>query len=608
MVTPSLDLPPAILAQVAHALAARGPGERGGVRVVHDELADLIVHIHHLENAHAPAVARAVALGASGAAERLDVFTVRREGQARRPPAVRADHPHQALRQHRHQRRSNQVVLHAHVGEARDGAGSVVGVERGKNQVAGERGADGDIGGFAVADFTHHDDVRVLAHDVAQARGEGQADLRVDVDLVDPVHLVLHRIFDGDDLLVGKVDAFERRIERGGFAAAGGPGDQKHAVRQAGEMLHALQHAVVEAQAAQVVEIAGGAVQQAHDDALAVQRGQGGDAQIHFAAHHLDLDTPVLRQAALGDVELGHQLEARNDGGLQLARRRFLVEQHPIHPEAHAEFLLERLDVNVARALFEGIRDHGVHQADDRRFAGHIAQVFQVGHGLLVFALAQQRVPFAFSVVLLDGVQDFLLRGQHRLDLQPGEGAHGRDGFEIQRVGHGDGQGGIGQRHREGPALPQEAVRKAVDLGRRRRRVVQRDHRHAELIGKRRQHVALGDEAHIDQNLAQLVAALFLDLQGALQVFGLDLLAIHQDFAQAHGARAGPAAAAADSFSESEGSVGITYCSSIWMRSGERRPCGRPSSRSHRAGRACLPREGTAGGLRPPPADCPGWK
>jgi len=39
--------------------------------------------------------------------------------------------------------------------------------------------------------------------------------------------------------------------------------------------------------------------------------GQGGDAQIHFAAHHLDLDPPVLRQAALGNVELGHQLEAR---------------------------------------------------------------------------------------------------------------------------------------------------------------------------------------------------------------------------------------------------------------------------------------------------------
>src|ERR1035438_9317874 len=38
-----------------------------------------------------------------------------------------------------------QVILDSHIGEARDGAGSVVGVQRGKHQVAGERGADGNV-------------------------------------------------------------------------------------------------------------------------------------------------------------------------------------------------------------------------------------------------------------------------------------------------------------------------------------------------------------------------------------------------------------------------------------------------------------------------------
>ena len=51
--------------------------------------------------------------------------------------------------------------------------------------MAGQRGVDGDVGGLAVADLADHDDVRVLAQDVPQARGEGQPDLRVDLDLVD---------------------------------------------------------------------------------------------------------------------------------------------------------------------------------------------------------------------------------------------------------------------------------------------------------------------------------------------------------------------------------------------------------------------------------------
>ena len=36
------------------------------------------------------------------------------------------------------------------------------------------------------------------------------------------------------------------------------------------------------------------------------------------------LDAPVLRQAALGDVQLGHDLDARDDRGLQPPRRRLL--------------------------------------------------------------------------------------------------------------------------------------------------------------------------------------------------------------------------------------------------------------------------------------------
>ena len=126
--------------------------------------------------------------------------------------------------------------------------------------------------------------------------GERQPDLRIHVDLVDPVHLIFDRVFDGDDLLVGLIDALQRGVERGRFAAAGRPGDQKNAVRQRRVILHARQHVLVEAQALEIVEIAGGAVEQTHHDAFAVQRRQRGNAQVDFAAQRLDLDAAVLRQ------------------------------------------------------------------------------------------------------------------------------------------------------------------------------------------------------------------------------------------------------------------------------------------------------------------------
>ena len=93
-------------------------------------------------------------------------------------------------------------MLDAHVRKAGDGAGSVIGVQGAEHQVAGERRAHGDLRGLEIADFSDHDDVRVLANNVAQARRKGQPDLGIHMDLVDTRQLVLDRILHRDDLLV----------------------------------------------------------------------------------------------------------------------------------------------------------------------------------------------------------------------------------------------------------------------------------------------------------------------------------------------------------------------------------------------------------------------
>ena len=57
-------------------------------------------------------------------------------------------------------------------------------------------------------------------------------------------------------------------------------------------------------------------VQDAEHDLLAEDGGKGADAQVDGPLHDADLDAPVLRHAPLGDVEIGHDLQAGDDGGL----------------------------------------------------------------------------------------------------------------------------------------------------------------------------------------------------------------------------------------------------------------------------------------------------
>ena len=67
--------------------------------------------------------------------------------------------------------------------EAADDVEHVVGVHGGEHQVAGERRLHRDLGGLRVADLAHHDLVRVVAQDRAQAAREGEALLLVHRDL-----------------------------------------------------------------------------------------------------------------------------------------------------------------------------------------------------------------------------------------------------------------------------------------------------------------------------------------------------------------------------------------------------------------------------------------
>src|SRR5258706_3963701 len=104
-------------------------------------------------------------------------------------------------------------------------------MERAEYQMSGESRANGNFGCLEVADFPDHDDIRVLAENVAQAHREGQANVRPDRNLIDALQLIFDRLFDGDDPLLHRVDGAQKGVEGRGFARAGRTGHQHDPVR-----------------------------------------------------------------------------------------------------------------------------------------------------------------------------------------------------------------------------------------------------------------------------------------------------------------------------------------------------------------------------------------
>jgi hypothetical protein len=84
------------------------------------------------------------------------------------------------------------------------------------------------------------------------------------------------------------------------------------------------------------------------------------DADVHAPAAQGHADSPVLGQPPLGDVHLGHDLDARSHRGLQAPGRGLLLEEDAVDAIPDAQGVLERLDVDVGRPRVDGVLDEEI--------------------------------------------------------------------------------------------------------------------------------------------------------------------------------------------------------------------------------------------------------
>ena len=348
--------------------------------------------------------------------------------------------------------------------------------------MAGEAGLHGDLGRLEVADLADHHDVRILAQDCAQAAGERHRDLGVDLGLADAVDEILDGILDGHDVAAVVVDALERRVQRGRLAGAGRAGDQDDPVRLVDQFVHGVLRGVFHAEGGQV-QAARLLVEQAQDDAFAVPGGHRRHAHIDRAAGDAQRDSAVLRQALLGDVELGHDLDARNDQRRKHAARLQHLAHNAVDTETDAEAVLVGFDVHVRGAVFHGFGQYGVDEADDGRV---IVAFEQVGGLLQLLRDLQQIHVLVEAADHLHGLVAALFVGllQERVeDL-------GRDSGQPQR--HAGETAGFGEAerrcaravHRVGFAAGDVPDQDAVSLGERERQYAGEELRH--FAGRRR--------------------------------------------------------------------------------------------------------------------------
>ena len=363
-----MTLAKAVLAQGDHALLQRLGPQRGGRLALGDQVGDGRGNQADLvERRPAGVTGLAAVLAARrmedgggalrGKADLPQVCLWRRGGRL----AARAEKPHQPLSDKGSYRGADQERLHPHVDQSGDPADGVVGVQGAEDQVAGQRSPDGDLRGFEVAHFPHHDYVRVAAQNAAQSGGEAQPDLGPDGNLDDAVQFMLHRLLDGDDAALLGVEVGKEGVEGGRLAAAGRAGEQDDAVGHGQEVADALLGRAVQAQARKIEALL---AQQPEAHALPGHRGDGGYPDVDGPPLQLQVDAPVLGQAPLRNVQVGHDLKSREYRGLQhldLGGDWHLMED-AVDAVTDLKVILQRFDMDVGGSFLQRLAEDLVHE------------------------------------------------------------------------------------------------------------------------------------------------------------------------------------------------------------------------------------------------------
>ena len=235
-----------------------------------------------------------------------------------------------------------------------------------EDKVARERRLNGHLGGSQVAYFTHHDDVRVLPHQRAQAFGKTHVEHGLHLGLVEGRHDHLDGVFNraNVDFLSGQL--FERGVKRGGLATARGAGDQDDAVGPRDELRPALCVMRTKAQGFDAFD-GGLGVKDAHHHLFAKGCGQGAQAHFHFAARcihcvgALGLDAAIERPALFDHVHAAQELDARGHGVHHTQGDLVDGVQNAVDAKADGAHVTARLQVDVAGALIERVLPQPIH-------------------------------------------------------------------------------------------------------------------------------------------------------------------------------------------------------------------------------------------------------
>src|SRR5437773_1002489 len=309
--------------------------------------------------------------------------------------------------------------------------------------------------GLQIANLADHNDVRGLTQNGAQRDWKGHSDIVVHLHLIDPGHLIFNRFFHRDDLAVRLVDVIEAGVKGTGFSRPGRTSHEQDSIRRTQQLFEFFLIVAEETELGQAEEQTR-FIEHAHDNAFAMVRGNGGNAQINRFLFDLHLNASVLRQTLFRDTHrAGHDFQPADDGGLQTLWWRLHFLQNTVDAKTDAELFIERLEMDITRAKLVRFDDQHRNQPDDGRVRfidrdcfGAIANL-EAEIDFITNLMLEDVGRFLGRAVVFDqGLADFFRRRTNQFEVALEKKIEAVDGIDVERIADGQDQTTFSKGHR----------------------------------------------------------------------------------------------------------------------------------------------------------------
>src|SRR3989338_4088163 len=206
-----------------------------------------------------------------------------------------------------------------------------------------------DIRRLIIADFSHINNIRILAHNRTKSGDKRKSGFGVYLNLIYLPNLIFNRIFNSHNVYFGTIEKLGYGVKRGSFSGTGGTRRKNHTIGFSYRRLYFEKISFEKSEFFQT-ESLDVSQKQTHDDIFPGSNRNYRDADIKKNIFFLILKFSVLGKGVLIGAKARKDFYAKHKPIVQLFEIRKYFVHHPVNPESHLNLFFSGLQVDVRGA------------------------------------------------------------------------------------------------------------------------------------------------------------------------------------------------------------------------------------------------------------------